>query len=150
MTEATNLSTGETAPPADRPPFGIGHSNLIEIQQRQIDAFGRASAIISSTVSAVLSKQFDLLHKEAEQFGDEMKLLFDARSPADVMPKQVAMARSSFDQALTDLREISDLARNGTIELLDVLREGVRRDMNPVPTPAVEARPQHARPSRAA
>jgi phasin family protein len=150
MTQATNLSAGETPPPADRPPFEIAHSNLVEIQQRQIDAFARAGAIISSTVSAVISKQFDLLHKETEQFGDEMKLLFATRSPADVVPKQVAMVRSSFDQALTDLREISDLARNGTMELLDVFRDGIHQDMNPAPASTVEARPQHARPSRAA
>jgi Phasin protein len=150
MTDAPKSPADETPPAVDRSSFELGRSNLVELQQRQIDALGRAGAVISSTVSAVISKQFDLWQKEAERFGDEMRLLLDTRNPADIVPKQVAMARSSFDQALTDLREINDLARNGTIELLDILREGLQQDTAPLPVPTIEVPRQPARPSRAA
>jgi phasin family protein len=147
MTESTVVSSGETVSPPNHPPFGFDQSSLIETQQRQIDAFGRATAIISSTVSAVISKQLDLLQKETEQFAAEMKLLFEVRNPADVVPKQVATVRSAFDETLADLREISDITRKGTIELLDVLRNGLPHDQSQSP---VEMRKPQTRPSRAA
>lgn len=143
MTENTAISTDVADPAPDRSRFGFDRSSLIETQQRQIDAFGRATAIISSTVSAVISKQFDLLQKEAAQFAAEMTLLFDARNPADVVPRQVATVRSAFDETLADLREISDITRRGTLELFDVLRSGP----NPSAAAVELRKPQ---PSRAA
>lgn len=150
MTENTAISTGEPGSPSSYPPFGFDHSNLIEAQQRQIDAFGRASAIISSTVSAVISKQFDLLQKEAEQFASEMKLLFEVRNPADVVPKQVATARSAFDETLADLREINDITRKGTLELFDVLRSGLPQETGAATALTAEIRKPQPRPTRAA
>ena len=148
MTENTAISPGEPVSPSNYPPFGFDHSNLIEAQQRQIDAFGRASAIISSTVSAVIAKQFDLLQKEAEQFASEMKLLFEVRNPADVVPKQVATARNAFDETLADLREINDITRKGTLELFDVLRSGLPQETSAATALTTEIR--KPRPTRAA
>ncbi|MDB5362011.1 MAG: hypothetical protein JWO51_3308 [Rhodospirillales bacterium] len=147
MTESTSVSTEDTAPPTDRPPFGFDQSKLIETQQRQIEAIGRASAIISSTVSAVISKQFDLLQKEVAQFATEMEMFFEVRNPADVVPKQLTTVRSAFDETLADLREINDITRKGTIELFDVLRIGLPPDL---PAPPPEVHKVQPRPSRAA
>ena len=147
--ESTATPTNEASPTPDHSPFGFDRSSLIETQQRQIDAFGRATEIISSTVSAVISKQFDLLQKEAAQFAAEMTLLFEVRNPADVVPKQVASVRNAFDETLADLREINDIARKGTVELLDVLRIGLPRDLSH-PSAPVEMRKQQTRPTRAA
>jgi phasin family protein len=150
MTENPAISTdGADAPPAPLP-FGFDPSSLLETQQRQIDTFGRATAIISSTFSAVISKQFDLLQKEAEQFASEIKLLLDVRNPSDVVPKQVATARSAFDETLADLREINDIARKGTLELFDVLTDGLPRDPGLPAVPPTEMRKPPTRPSRAA
>jgi hypothetical protein len=150
MTGSTAIPTGEATPAPDLSPFGFDRSSLIETQQRQIDAFGRATAIISSTVSAVISKQFDLLQKETSQFATEMTLLFEMRNPADVVPKQVATVRSAFDETLADLREISDITRKGTVELLDALRGGFPRDPGFPSTSPLEMRKPPTRPSRAA
>lgn len=148
--ESTAIPTHEAGPTPDHSPFGFDRSSLIETQQRQIDAFGRATEIISSTISAVIAKQFDLLQKEAAQFAAEMALLFEVRNPADVVPKQVANVRNAFDETLADLREINDITRKGTIELFDVLRSGLPRDLNQPPAPAVEMRKPQTRPTRAA
>jgi phasin family protein len=150
MTENPEISTDGAGAPPDALPFGFDPSSLLETQQRQIDTFGRATAIISSTFSAVIAKQFDLLHKEAEQFATEMKLLLDVRNPSDVVPKQLATARSAFDETLADLREINDIARKGTLELFDVLREGLPRDADLPPVPPAEMRKPPTRPHRAA
>ncbi|HLZ68106.1 MAG TPA: phasin family protein [Aliidongia sp.] len=149
MTESPAPSTADAAPPPDLAPFGFDPQSLIETQQRQIDAFGRATEIISSTFSAVIAKQFELLQKEAEQFASEMKLLLEVRDPADVVPKQVATARNAFDETLADLRAINDITRAGTLELFDVFRN-LPRDTNLPPAPPVEAHKLPTRPSRAA
>jgi len=150
MTEDPTISTNDAGAPPARPPFGFDQSSLIETQQRQIDAFGRATAIISSTMSAIIAKQFDLLQKEAEQFASEMKLFFEMRDPADALPKQVATARSAFDETLADLREINDITRKGTFELFDVLRQGLPQDPGLPSVPPSEMRKPPTRPSRAA
>lgn len=150
MMESTAIPADETSSTPDHSPFGFDRSRLIEAQQRQIDAFGRATAIISSTVSAVISKQLDLLQKEAAQIATEMTLLFDVRNPADVVPKQVATVRSAFDETLADLREINDITRKGTLELFDVLRSGVPREIGLSSVSPVEMRKSQARSSRAA
>lgn len=149
MTESTHVPADDTAS-TERPSFGFDQSSLIETQRRQIDAFGKASAIISSTVSAVISKQFDLLQKEMTQFAHEMELLFEVRHPAEIVPKQVNTARSAFDETLADLREITDITRKGTIDLFDVLRTGLPTDAGALSVAPVEMRKSQTRPSRAA
>jgi hypothetical protein len=107
MAKSTTKSLPFTMFDADR---------LTAAQQRNLDAFASASQIVVDGVKAMAQRQSEMVRASVDQFTNpgERPLEFQ---PAD----QIATAKSMYEVAVNNMRELAEIAMKAQSEAVDVL-----------------------------
>jgi phasin family protein len=94
---------------------------LSAAQQRNLDAFASASQIVVDGVKAIAQRQSEMMQASVDQFVAAGQGTFTGKvtdfQPAD----QIAKAKSVYETAISNAKELSEIAMKAQAEAVDVL-----------------------------
>ena len=94
---------------------------LIAAQQRNLDAWASASQIAVDGMKALAQRQSEMLQFSVDQWVTQGQGAFSGK-PAEFKPAdQLANAKSSYEAAVSNARELAEIAMKAQSEAVDVL-----------------------------
>ena len=113
------MATKTTVKPLPFPMFD--GDRVVAAQQRNLDAWASASQIVVDGVKAIAQRQSEMMQSSVEQWVATGQGAMNGK-PADFKPAdQIATVKSGYEQAVTNAREIAEIALKAQSEAVDVL-----------------------------
>lgn len=98
---------------------------VFALQRKNVEAFTQANQLAFDGVKQVAQRQAEIARKAFEEFGKVTKELTTAGTPEDKFAKQADLAKTAFEEALVNLRELVDTLQKSQAEAVDVLSKRV-------------------------
>jgi phasin family protein len=113
------MATKTTVKPLPFPMFD--GDRLVATQQRNLDAWASASQIVVDGVKAIAQRQSEMMQSSVEQWVATGQGAMNGK-PADFKPAdQIATVKSGYELAVTNARELAEIALKAQSEAVDVL-----------------------------
>ncbi|MGH6915027.1 MAG: phasin family protein [Geminicoccales bacterium] len=112
-------------------PFPLYNADkLIAAQQRNIDALASAGQIVVDSVKTIAQRQGEMMQSSVDQMlsagQDAMSLKATDLQPAD----QIAKAKSSYETAVNNAKELAEIAMKAQGEAVAVLTKCVMANID--------------------
>jgi phasin family protein len=103
-------------------PFPIFDGDrMIAAQQRNLDAWASASQIVVDGVKAIAQRQSEMMQSSMDQWVANGQGALNGK-PAEFKPAdQIAAAKSGYESAVNNARELAEIALKAQSEAVDVL-----------------------------
>ena len=99
----------------------LDSDKMIAAQQRNLDAFTSASQIVVDSVKAIAQRQSEMLQSSVDQWMAAGQGVMTGK-PAEFKPAdQIATAKSSYEAAVNNAKELAEIAMKAQSEAVDVL-----------------------------
>ncbi len=99
----------------------LDFNQLFSTQRRNIEALSAANQVVVEGVQAVARRQAEVMRTSVEDTLKASKDLMTSGTPETNLTKQADFAKSLFETALSNLREITEMATKSGFEAFDVL-----------------------------
>lgn len=99
---------------------------------RNLEALEKSARASAAGASALLSRQREMLQDTLREITDMAQSYRAPGSPQEMMQKQAAFARKSFETALKNAGEMAELARASGTESIEVLRSRIKEAMEEI------------------
>ena len=97
----------------------------IASQRKNVEAFTAANRIAVEGTQAVLRRQAELVREAIEELSSVSKEFTAAGSPEDKFLKQTELAKTAFETAIANVRELSGLVQKASDEAVSVISKRV-------------------------
>jgi phasin family protein len=109
---------------------------MMTAQQRNLDAFASASQIVVDGVKALAQRHSEMLQASVDQFVAAGQGAL-AGKPTDFQPgDQIAKARSAYETAVGNTKELTEIAMKAQTEAVDVLTKCALANIDDFKSPA--------------
>jgi phasin family protein len=122
--------SGDSAPGLDftklLQPFkipGVDFSSIVERERKNIEALAQANRIAFEGWQNLARRQSEILQ-------DSMKRAVDDAKSQTALQKGAELARSAFETALANMRELAEMATKSQKDAFEVIRKRVEENMN--------------------
>ena len=96
---------------------------IFATQQRNYEAFAKASQLAAESFGAVFRRQVEIANEFAAEGSTSVRNLFAPGAPAEKLAQNADLAKSAFERAMTNFRELSDLVTDANKEAAGVLTQ---------------------------
>jgi phasin family protein len=94
---------------------------MIAVQQRNLDAWASAGQIVVDSVKAIAQRQSEMMQSSVGQWVATGQGAMNGK-PAEFKPAdQIATAKTSYETAVNNTRELAEIAMRAQSEAVDVL-----------------------------
>ena len=94
---------------------------LTAAQQRNLDAFASASQIVVDGVKAIAQRQSEMMQASVDQFVAAGPATFTGKATDFQPADQIARAKSVYETAVSNAKELTEIAMKAQGEAVDVL-----------------------------
>ncbi len=108
-------------PFADMFKNNFDYSQLLTIGRRNLEAFSEANQAIIENTQAIARRQAEIVRTNVEGALKASKDIFTSGTPETNLSKQATFAKNSFEGALSNMREVSEMAAKSCFEIFDVI-----------------------------
>lgn len=105
---------------------------LAAAQRRNIEALSTANRVALEGAQAVARRHMEIMQASVAEMTEAMKALSTADAPQDKAARQAALAKSTYEKAVSNLQEIADLIQKSNSEALSVLNKRFAEAMDEV------------------
>ena len=103
---------------------------MIAVQQRNLDAWASASQIVVDSVKAIAQRQSEMMQSSVDQWIATGQGALTGR-PAEFKPAdQIATARTSYEAAVNNAKELAEIAMKAQGEAVAVLSKCVMANID--------------------
>jgi phasin family protein len=102
---------------------GVDWAELMAAQQKNLDALTRANQTLLQGAEAVMKREMEILQKAMEEATAASQALMSETDPQANATKRFELARTAFETALANMRELAELAGKSHREALDVVNK---------------------------
>jgi phasin family protein len=102
---------------------GVDWQELMASQQKNLEALTKANQVLFEGAQAVVQREVEILQKAMQEFAEASRELMqegDARVQAQ---KRLELAKTSFETALQNMRELAELATRSNREALELINQ---------------------------
>ncbi|MER8761325.1 MULTISPECIES: phasin family protein [unclassified Mesorhizobium] len=99
---------------------------------RNLEALEKSARASAAGASALLSRQREMLQDTLREITDMAQSYRAPGNPQEMMQKQAAFARKSFETALKNAGEMTELARASGTESIEILRSRIKEAMEEI------------------
>ena len=116
--------------------FGNGKTPVFDIeamlasQRKNVEALTAANQAALEGVQAVTRRQIEIARRAVEEFSQAGKDFTSAGSAEDRVAKQTAAIKEAFEDALANVRELTDIMQKSGNEALEVLSKRVYANLD--------------------
>ncbi|MDX2074663.1 MAG: TIGR01841 family phasin [Alphaproteobacteria bacterium] len=97
------------------------YNQVLTTQRRNMEAASEASQAMVENVQAISRRQAEIARETVEGALKASKDIFTSGTPETNIAKQAAYAKGAFENALSNLREVSEMAAKSCFEIFDVV-----------------------------
>lgn len=97
------------------------YNQILTTQRRNMEAATEASQAVVENVQAISRRQAEIARANVEGAIKASKDIFTSGTPETNLAKQAAFAKDAFETALSNLREVSEMAAKSCFEIFDVI-----------------------------
>ena len=101
----------------------LDFNQLFSTQRRNIEAIYAANQAVVEGAQAIARRQAEITRSNVETALKASKDLLTSGTPETNLAKQAELTKSFFESALTNLREVSEMATKASFEVFDVLNQ---------------------------
>lgn len=101
----------------------LDFNQLFSTQRRNIEAISAANQAAVEGAQAIARRQAEIARSNVETALKASKDLLTSGTPETNLAKQAELTKSFFESALTNLREVSEMATKASFEVFDVLNQ---------------------------
>jgi len=105
---------------------------LAAAQRRNIEALSTANRVALEGAQAVARRHMEILQASVAEMTEALKALSSAEAPQEKAAKQAELAKSTYEKAVANLKEIADLIQKANSEALAVLNKRFAEAMDEV------------------
>lgn len=100
---------------------GVDLEALMASQRKNIEALTAANKLAFEGFQAVATRQTEILRQTMEEMQKMMTEVMSAASPEDRVAKQADMAKSAFEKALSNMKEVAEMVAKSNTEATAVI-----------------------------
>lgn len=95
---------------------------VVAAQKKNFEVLTAANQAAFEGVKAVAQRQAEIARKAVEEFGKVAKELVEPASAEEKLVKQAELTKAGFEQAVANVREITDLVQKSNTEVASLIQ----------------------------
>ena len=107
-------------------------SSVVNFNRRNVEAASAASQAFTESVQAISRRQAEVARAHVEKCLKTTKDMLTGGSPEVNTSKQVELAKTIFENSLSNLREVSELAAKSGFEVFDVINRRAAESLDEI------------------
>jgi phasin family protein len=111
---------------------GFDVTTVLDIQRRNVETLSAANQTIVQGLQTVVQRQGEIARQSAKQFQDLLSVKPSSTSVEETLVKQIDVAKTSYEKAVADSRELGDLIAKVGSEAVDILSRRVVASLDEV------------------
>ena len=104
-------------------------NQLAAIQRRNLEALAAANQVIVEGAQEIVRRQTEVIRGQVEQVMSTSRDMFNTTSPETNIERQSELTKTIFENAMTNLREITEMATKSSFEAYDLLNKRAAENM---------------------
>ena len=100
---------------------GVDLEALMASQRKNIEALTAANKLAFEGFQAVATRQTEILRQTMEELQKMMTEVMSAGSPEDRVAKQAELAKTAFEKALSNMKEVAEMVSKSNTEATAVI-----------------------------
>ena len=96
---------------------------VVAAQKKNFEVLTAANQAAFEGVKAVAQRQAEIARKAVEEFGKVAKELAEPASAEEKLVKQAELTKAGFEQAVSNLREITDLVQKSNAQVAELIQD---------------------------
>ena len=105
---------------------------IFAAQRKNFEVLTAANQAAFEGVKAVAQRQAELARQAVEEFGKVAKELVEPASAEEKLVKQAEIAKAGFEQAVSNVREITDLLQKSNTQVAELIQGRVAAQIDEV------------------
>jgi phasin family protein len=102
---------------------GVNWQELMASQQKNLQALAKANQVLVEGAQAVMRREIEILQKSMAELAEASKEMMQQGDPQAHATKRVELARTSFEAAVQNMRELAEVAGKSNREALEVINQ---------------------------
>lgn len=105
---------------------------VLEHHRKNLEALQKSASASASGASSVMSKQREMLQDTLREIADMAQSYRIPGNPQEIMTRQADFARKTFEAAVKNAGEVTDIMRKSGAESIDILRKRIQESMEEI------------------
>jgi len=102
---------------------GVDWQTLIASQQKNVAALTQANQVLMEGAQAVLQREVEILQKAMAEAAEASRELMQGGDPQANAAKRFEIAKTSFEAAVSNMRELAEMAAKSNREALELINQ---------------------------
>ncbi len=102
---------------------GVDWQELMASQQKNLAALTKANQLLFEGAQAVVQRQVEIMQKSIAELNDASQAMLAQGDPQAGAQKRFELAKTSFEAAITNMRELAELAGKSNRDALEVINQ---------------------------
>ena len=102
---------------------GVNWQEVMAAQQKNLQALGKANQVLVEGAQAVMRREIEILQKAMAELAQASQELMQQGDPQAQASKRLALAQASFEAAISNMRELAEVAGRSNREALEVINQ---------------------------
>jgi phasin family protein len=100
---------------------GVDVDSIVASQRKNVEALTSANRTVFEGVQAIAKRQAEILQETMNETTKAVDSLSKAGSPGEAAAKQAELAKSAFERALSNMREVAEMASKANEEVASTI-----------------------------
>jgi phasin family protein len=96
---------------------------LVNAQRRNIEAFTAANRVAMEGAQAIAKRHMEIVQQSMNELTSTMKSLAQEGSPQEKAAKQAELLKESYQRAVANMKELSDLIQQSNTEAMQLINK---------------------------
>jgi phasin family protein len=119
---------------------GIDFEAIVASQRKNIEAVTTANQLAVEGLQAVLRRQAEIIRQSIEEASSLVGDFTAVGAPEEKAAKQAELVKSTFEKALANVKELSELVAKSNAEAADILAKRVSESLDEVKSAIAKAK----------
>lgn len=115
---------------ADLKVQGVDLEAVVASQRKNLEALTAANQAAVEGIQTVARRQGEIMRQAMEATSEAMKELMTMGSPGDKAAKQTELAKTAFERAIANMRELAELVTKSNTDAFDIINKRVTASLD--------------------
>jgi phasin family protein len=102
---------------------GVDWQEVIAAQQKNLQALAKANQVLVEGAQAVMRREIEILQKAMAELAEASRDMMQQGDPQAQASKRLELAKTSFEAAIQNMRELAEVAGKSNREALEVINQ---------------------------
>ncbi len=111
---------------------GVDMSAIVDSQRKNLEALTAANRVAMEGVQAVAKRQAEILQETMDEVSTVLDKVTKAGSPTDAASTQAEFAKTAFEKALSNMRELAEMVAKSNNEATQAINTRISETLDEI------------------